>query len=307
MVILEKLILETKNLTKKYKEEAVVNAVNLKVKEGSIYGFLGPNGAGKTTAIRLILGLTRSDQGEVYIFEKDFHKHRSEILSKIGSLIESPSYYPHLTGGENLEVFRRIWGIADKKRVDEVLEIVKLTQAKNKKAKNYSLGMKQRLGIALALLHQPQFLILDEPTNGLDPSGIHEIRELVKEMPKQFGITVMLSSHLLSEIEQVATDVGIIREGNLIYQDSLKELQKQAKPQIVLSVDQTERAKNVLADTPFEYFADENEIFILNPESHAVGLITKTLVEKEITIHRIEERGGSLEQIFLDMVGSDAS
>ncbi|MBS7530598.1 ABC transporter ATP-binding protein [Hazenella sp. IB182353] len=307
MVILEKLILETKNLTKKYKEEAVVNAVNLKVKEGSIYGFLGPNGAGKTTAIRLILGLTRSDQGEVYIFEKDFHKHRSEILSKIGSLIESPSYYPHLTGGENLEVFRRIWGIADKKRVDEVLEIVKLTQAKNKKAKNYSLGMKQRLGIALALLHQPQFLILDEPTNGLDPSGIHEIRELVKEMPKQFGITVMLSSHLLSEIEQVATDVGIIREGNLIYQDSLKELQKQAKPQIVLSVDQTERAKNVLADTPFEYFADENEIFILNPESHAVGLITKALVEKEITIHRIEERGGSLEQIFLDMVGSDAS
>ncbi|MFC4545570.1 ABC transporter ATP-binding protein [Paenactinomyces guangxiensis] len=222
-------IVETVNLTKQYKNHIAVNKLNLKVEKGEIYGFLGPNGAGKTTTIRMLLGLIRPTQGEVRLFGKDLRQHRMSILGKVGSLVETPSYYGHLTGFENLEAARRLLRVPDKKRVDQVLDIVRLKQAKDRKVKDYSLGMKQRLGIATTLLNQPQLLILDEPTNGLDPAGIQEIRELIREMPEKYEMSVLVSSHLLSEVDQIATQVGIIHHGNLIFQGSIDMLRKESR------------------------------------------------------------------------------
>ena len=181
-----------------------------------------PNGAGKTTTIRMLLGLIRPTKGDVKIFDQDLKKDRLSILGKIGSLVETPTYYGHLSGYENLEAARRLLRIDNTDRVKEVLKIVQLEGAKDKKVKNYSLGMKQRLGIATALLNRPQLLILDEPTNGLDPAGIHEIRELIKEMPAKFGMTVLVSSHLLSEIDLMATQVGIIQNGRCFFKILLR-------------------------------------------------------------------------------------
>ncbi|MCL6627948.1 MAG: ATP-binding cassette domain-containing protein, partial [Alicyclobacillus shizuokensis] len=192
---MSEMVIETSNLTRRYGKKVSVNNVNLKVPKGSIYGFLGPNGAGKTTTIRMLLGLIRPTSGHIRIFNQDLSKHRMPILRRIGSLVESPSYYGHLSGYENLDVIARLLKVPSK-RIDEVLGIVRLTPAAHQTVKGYSLGMKQRLGIAAALLGNPDLLILDEPTNGLDPAGIHEIRTLIKDMPKQHGITVVVSSHL---------------------------------------------------------------------------------------------------------------
>ena len=218
-------IIETKNLTKKFGAKIVVNDVELKVKKGEIYGFLGPNGAGKTTTIRMLLGLAQPTKGSIHIFGKDVKKEKLTILKKVGSLVEYPSYYGHLTAYENLEAVRILLDVP-KSRIDEVLSIVRLTNDAKRPVKGFSLGMKQRLGIASALLGNPELLILDEPTNGLDPSGIIEIRELIKCMPKEHGITIVLSSHLLSEIDQMATQVGIISKGQMIFQDSISKLKR---------------------------------------------------------------------------------
>ena len=224
-------IIETKKLTKKFGSKRVVNHVDLKVKRGEIYGFLGPNGAGKTTTIRMLLGLARPTKGSIHIFGKDIKKEKLSILKKVGSLVEYPSYYGHLTAYENLEAVRILLDVP-KSRIDEVLSIVRLTKDAKRPVKGFSLGMKQRLGIATALLGNPELLILDEPTNGLDPSGIIEIRELIKSMPKEHGITIVLSSHLLSEIDQMATQVGIISKGQMIFQDSISKLREQSTSKI---------------------------------------------------------------------------
>lgn len=200
-------IVQTQNLSKRFGKEQAVSNLNLQIRKGEIYGFLGPNGAGKTTTIRMLLGLMKPSSGTIKVFEKNITKERIQILAKIGSLVENPSYYPHLTAYENLEALRKILGVP-KTRIDEVLEIVRLKEAAHKKVKGFSLGMKQRLGIAASLLHSPELLILDEPTNGLDPSGIIEIRNLIKRLPEEYGMTIIISSHLLSEIDQMATQVG---------------------------------------------------------------------------------------------------
>ena len=190
----------------------VLNDINLAVPKGSIYGFLGPNGAGKTTTLRLILGLIKSSGDKVKIFGQDLNKERIFILHRIGSLIEQPSLYLHLTARENLEVFRLSYG-SDEKRIKEVLEIVGLSDTADKKARAFSLGMKQRLAIAIALLHDPELLILDEPSNGLDPNGIIEMRKLIIKLNQEFGKTILISSHLLTEMEKMATHLGIIHQG----------------------------------------------------------------------------------------------
>lgn len=216
-------IVETENLTKSFETFNAVNNLNLKIKKGRIYGFLGPNGAGKSTTIRMLLGLIKPTNGNIKIFDKNIKKDRLEILKNTGSLVESPSYYGNLTAFENLKIAATILNLKDKE-ILKVLDVVKLSTWKDTKVNKFSMGMKQRLGIALALIGKPKLLILDEPTNGLDPSGIHEMRELIKSLPKKYEITVIISSHILSEIELMADDIGIINLGNLLFQGSLDKL-----------------------------------------------------------------------------------
>lgn len=220
-------IVATEQLTKKYKSFVAVDTVSLHIRKGSIYGFLGPNGAGKSTTMKMILGLTSPSGGTFTIDGKKFPGDRLSILKEIGSFIESPSFYANLTGKENLEIIRRILGL-QKGAVDDALDLVGLSEFGDRLAKKYSLGMKQRLGLAGALLGRPPILILDEPTNGLDPSGIHEIRNLIKSLPDLYDCTVLISSHMLSEIELMADDIGILNHGRMLFEGSLAELRKYA-------------------------------------------------------------------------------
>ena len=220
-------MITTKHLTKKYKNFVSVNNVSLHIRKGSIYGFLGPNGAGKSTTMKMLLGLTAPTKGSFSIDGKHFPEDRMDILKEIGSFIEAPSFYANLTGRENLDVIRRILGLP-KESVEDALELVGLAEFGDRLAKKYSLGMKQRLGLAGALLGRPPILILDEPTNGLDPSGIHEIRELVKSLPGLYDCTILISSHMLSEIELMADDIGILNHGRLLFEGSLDELRQTA-------------------------------------------------------------------------------
>lgn len=303
------LIINTNNLTKTYKKNIVVDSLNMKVSQGEIYGFLGPNGAGKTTTIRMLLGLIRPTKGDVKIFDQDLKKDRLSILGKIGSLVETPTYYGHLSGYENLEAARRLLRIDNTDRVKEVLKIVQLEGAKDKKVKNYSLGMKQRLGIATALLNRPQLLILDEPTNGLDPAGIHEIRELIKEMPAKFGMTVLVSSHLLSEIDLMATQVGIIQNGKMLFQDSIEVLRKESEPKIKIKVDKPLEAASSLNHKGIEANFEEEEgtVYIQESSPSIAGEANKILVEAGFTVSRLEGMKKSLEDIFLDLTGKGQS
>lgn len=220
-------IVTTEHLTKKYKSFIAVNDVSLHIHKGSIYGFLGPNGAGKSTTMKMLLGLTAPTKGAFTIDGKQFPADRIPILKEIGSFIESPSFYANLTGRENLDIIRRILELP-KSAVDDALELVGLSEFADRLAKKYSLGMKQRLGLAGALLGRPPILILDEPTNGLDPSGIHEIRNLIKSLPDLYDCTILISSHMLSEIELIADDIGILNHGHLLFEGSLDELRQHA-------------------------------------------------------------------------------
>lgn len=221
-------IIYTDQLTKNYQNFTAVDHLSLHIRKGSIYGFIGPNGAGKSTTMKMLLGLIQPSKGNFMIDGKRFPTHRMEILKEVGSLIESPSYYENLTGKENLEILSRILGL-QAKDVDDALDLVGLSEFQNRIVKKYSLGMKQRLGIAQALLGRPPILVLDEPTNGLDPSGIHEIRNLIKSLPSLYNCTVLISSHMLSEIEMVADDIGIINHGHLLFEGSLEALKQKAK------------------------------------------------------------------------------
>lgn len=220
-------IIKTENLSKRYGDTLIVKGINLSVMEGTIYGFCGPNGAGKSTTLKMLLGLVRPTEGEISLFGKKMTaKNRMEILRQSDSLIESPSYYGHLTGRENLEILQGLLKVPEE-NVEKVLKIVRLDGQGKKKVSAYSLGMKQRLGLAAALLNFPKLLILDEPTNGLDPAGIQEMRELIRSLPEKYGMTVIISSHLLSEIDQIVDDIGIIANGKLKYQGSLGRLHEQ--------------------------------------------------------------------------------
>jgi len=220
-------MITTEQLTKKYKSFTSVSELSLHIRRGSIYGFLGPNGAGKSTTMKMLLGLTAPTAGSFTVGGKHFPADRLAILKEVGSFIESPSYYANLTGRENLDIICRILGLPQS-AVEDALALVGLTEFGDRLARKYSLGMKQRLGLAGALLGRPPLLILDEPTNGLDPSGIHEIRNLVKSLPALYDCTVLISSHMLSEIELIADDVGILNHGRLLFEGSLAELRAYA-------------------------------------------------------------------------------
>ena len=231
-------IIATEQLTKKYKNFTSVNNISIHVRRGSIYGFLGPNGAGKSTTMKMLLGLTAPTKGRFTIDGKQFPGDRLKILREIGSFIEAPSFYANLTGRENLDVIRRILGLGQN-TVEDALELVGLSEFGDRLAKKYSLGMKQRLGLAGALLGRPPILILDEPTNGLDPSGIHEIRNLVKSLPDLYDCTILISSHMLSEIELMADDIGILNHGRLLFEGSLDDLRHSTR-QAEMSADNLE-------------------------------------------------------------------
>lgn len=216
-------IIETRNLTKAYGDFTAVSRLNLHIRKGSVYGFLGPNGAGKSTTMKMFLGLTKPTDGVFCIDKKRFPQNRTAILKEIGSFIEAPAFYGNLTGRENLDIIRKILGLP-KDSIDDALSLTGLTQFKDRPAKKYSLGMKQRLGLAGALIGRPPILILDEPTNGLDPAGIHEIRSLIRSLPEKYDCTILVSSHLLSEIELMADDIGILNHGHLLFEGSMQDL-----------------------------------------------------------------------------------
>jgi ABC-2 type transport system ATP-binding protein len=293
-------IVQTEKLSKSFGKEQAVSNINLKIRKGEIYGFLGPNGAGKTTTIRMLLGLMKPSSGTIKIFQKDLTKERINILAKVGSLVENPSYYPHLTAYENLEALRKILGVP-KSRIDEVLEIVRLKDAADKKVKGFSLGMKQRLGIAASLLHNPELLILDEPTNGLDPSGIIEIRNLIKRLPEEYGMTIIISSHLLSEIDQMATQVGIVTKGKMIFQDSIEAMRRFAQPKVVIKVSDSEKGWRSLVANGIKAEHKDDRILFDECSDEKVAHIVQILVQEGISVYRVEEEKRSLEEIFLQM------
>lgn len=297
------MIVATDNLSKEYDGVYRVQELYIRIKEGDIYGFLGPNGAGKSTTMKMLLGLVKPTSGTIEIMGKPFNeKNRRDILASVGSLIESPSYYGHLTGRENMEIIRRLLDLP-KKNIEEAVHIVRMENQMEKKVKNYSLGMKQRLGIAMALARFPKLLILDEPTNGLDPAGIEEMRELIKMLPKQYGMTVMISSHILSEIDQMATVVGIINQGCLIFQERMSVLDMQREPQIILRTSDNNRAFQLLKRANPQRTADSLQIGALTDEQ--TGAVVQCLCSNGISVYRVEEHRESLEDIFLNLTGKE--
>ena len=282
-----------------------LNDVNLDVPKGSIYGFLGPNGAGKTTTLRLLLGLLRNQQGTIEIFNKQFASHRLEILRKLGSLIEQPSLYLHLTAKENLDIYRRIYQ-CDRSRIQEVLKTVGLENTGKKKVKQFSLGMKQRLSIAVALLHQPELLILDEPTNGLDPNGIIEVRELMKKLNKEHGTTVLVSSHILNEVEKMATHVGIIHKGRMLFQGRLHELQQMKTKQSLLEIETSDNFRSLqLMKDKFASQESAGKIILPFQNKEQAAAINKLLVEGGVDVYALHPRQSDLEQLFMDITNTN--
>src|SRR5581483_9880481 len=242
------LAIKTLDLARRFGSILAVDRLSLHVPGGCVYGFLGPNGAGKTTTIRMLLGLIRPDGGDIQLFGEPLTRAtRRKLLRRIGAMVDAPSLYPHLTGAENLRVTQELAGM-DRKRIGEVLRIVRLEQDADRLVQGYSQGMRQRLGIALALMGEPSLVVLDEPTNGLDPAGIHEIRDLIRAFASEHGITVFLSSHLLAEVEQIATHVGIVGRGRLLFQGTLQELQSRHAGSVVVEVDQPQPASSLLRD-----------------------------------------------------------
>lgn len=300
-------IIETHDLCKQYGNALRVAHLDLDVPEGSVYGFLGPNGAGKSTTLKMILGLVRPTAGSIRVLGKNMDsKNRLAVLRQVGSLIESPSYYGHLTGEENLRIVQTLRGVPEK-NIREVLQIVRLDGQRGKKVAHYSLGMKQRLGLAAALLGYPKLLILDEPTNGLDPAGIQEMRELICELPERFGMTVVVSSHLLSEIDQMADQVAIIRDGELVFQDTLEALHGRSRHHLALRTTNNAVARAILQEKSVPCQEEEGYLILPILSDELAGQFTRLLGARNLGVIRLEERQKSLEDIFLELTGKAAS
>jgi lantibiotic transport system ATP-binding protein len=300
---MQKQAIETCGLTRRFGARLAVDDLNLLAPEGGVYGFLGPNGAGKTTTIRMLLGLIRPDAGEVRLFGAPLAADRLSLMRMAGALVESPSLYPHLTGRENLEVTRRLLG-AHRGLIDEALGVVKLAQDADRRVREYSMGMRQRLGLALALLNKPRLLVLDEPTNGLDPAGIHEMRDLIRRLPTEFGATVFLSSHLLSEVEQIAGHIGIIHQGRLLFQGALAELQARRREHLIVGVKQPEQAVRCLTAAGWgAQRRDDGLLAVPAATLDAAARINSLLVNQGLEVFHIALAQASLEDIFLTLTG----
>ncbi|GAA4323146.1 ATP-binding cassette domain-containing protein [Flaviaesturariibacter amylovorans] len=299
-------LIRTTGLSYRYSRDVqTLSGINLHVERGSIYGFLGPNGSGKTTTLSLLLGLLNNQAGDIEIFGQHLHRNREAILGRIGSLIETPSLYGHLTARENLEVYRSTYG-ASKARIDEVLDIVGLGDTGRKVAKKFSLGMKQRLAIALALLPAPELLILDEPSNGLDPAGIIELRALVKKLNREHGMTILISSHLLGEIEKMVSHVGIIYKGKMQFQGTLAGLhgfQRQGA-RLHLRTSDNEAARLLLGEYAPRVGADGLHVAFEN--NAQVAAINRRLTGQGIDVFLLHPKESDLEQLFIDLTTAHA-
>lgn len=299
-----KAVIETQNFCKSYNGRIVVDHLNLSVPQGCVYGFLGPNGAGKSTTMKMLLGLTHPTSGSVQLLGKTMNEeNRITLLRQTGSLIESPSGYLHLTARENLSIIADLKGIT-RKDIDRVLEVVDLTSDADRKVGQYSLGMKQRLGIAMALLGKPKLLILDEPTNGLDPAGIQEMRSLIASMPEQTGATVMISSHLLGEIEQMVTQIGILNHGKMLFEGSLQELQKHSRGGILLRVLDMQKSIAVLKQQGIHAAAAEHQPGVLQLPSLSdpvLAALIGVLAQSGAGVVGVTSQTKNLEEIFLSL------
>ena len=297
--------IETVGLTYNFGNQTVVKDLSLQVPQGSIYGFLGPNGAGKTTTIKILLNLLQSPADQVFIFGKEINSNRIASLKRMGALVEQPAIYTHLTGKENLINRCMLLGIK-KTKAAEMLSLVGLTDAASKKAGKYSLGMKQRLGIALALISDPELLLLDEPTNGLDPNGIIEIRNLMIDLTTKHGKTILVSSHLLAEIERTATHVGIINKGELLFQGTIGDLHNLSKPLVKIETNNQAAAGNILATAGAEIVQqDESTVAVTFKGKEDMGNLNTLLVQNRITVHSISKERKDLENLFLDITSKN--
>lgn len=289
-------ILKIENLTKSYGKNLVLKDINLEIKEGSIFGLIGPNGAGKSTLMKSILGLVKKDSGKITLYGKEINeKNQKETNKNLGSLIEAPSFYDHLTAYDNLDLICDMKNI-NKDKIDKTLRDVGLIKSKDKKVREFSLGMKQRMGIAIALIGNPKFLILDEPINGLDPYGIEEMRDLFKSIVKNSNTSILISSHILDEIEKISTHIGILKNGSLTYSGSLEEYRELHPPVIVLKTSDNLKASKLL-ELPKSNII--NDYLVLgNKSKEEVAKIIKTLVN-DLDIYRVEKRKESLEKLFI--------
>ena len=296
-----RLAIETKGLYRRFGRVKALSGIDLRVPERCVYGFLGPNGAGKTTTIRLLLGLLRANSGEAWVGGYSPWWQRRRALSQVGALVEQPSLYSHLTGRENLEVTRRLLN-AEPARIHACLEMVRLTADADRRVSAYSQGMRQRLGLALALMPAPPILILDEPTNGLDPAGIREMRALIRRLPKEEGVTVFLSSHLLSEVEQVADQIGIIHHGRMLFQGELAELQAQVSDHVEVWVDRPPEALVVLQQAGWRVQPDDNDrLHVAGYGATDAAVINAHLVQAGLRVMELNVRRPSLEDLFLHL------
>jgi bacitracin transport system ATP-binding protein len=301
------LVIETKQLTKIYGEQTVVSAVSLHVKKGQIYGLLGRNGAGKTTIMKMILGLTPITSGEVDVFGKNIKGQEKRVYPRIGAIIETPGFYPNLTGTENLEIFAKLRGTAAPHAVETALKVVGLPYKDKKLFSKYSLGMKQRLGIANAILHDPELLILDEPTNGLDPIGIAEVRNFIKNLSTTQGKTILISSHILSEIALLADDIGIIDHGVMLEESSMEELKRKNGKYILLQVSDVSKATLIL-ERQFglkEYSVQDDHTLKLYDTSLDMAAVNKTLMLEEVSVISSGLCNDTLEDYFRKITGGD--
>lgn len=295
------IVVETVSLSKRYGGRFAVKSLDIEVPEGSVYGLLGPNGAGKTTILKLVTGLLRPTRGEVRLFGERWWRNH---LKKVGALIETPALYQHLTGRENLAVHTRLLGLP-KARIDEVLEQVDLEEASREKVSSYSLGMKQRLGIAVALVGEPRLLILDEPTNGLDPKGIREMRALLHSFAER-GITVVVSSHILAEVSQVVSHVGIISKGELRYQGTLSELIKEGQGHLELRTARADEALRIVRERFPHADRQDNILFVPAAEEESAGLVAE-LSREGIPINGVNYRRDDLESLFMRLTDREES
>lgn len=297
---------QTKALTHHFVTgKKVLDNINMQVPKGSVYGFLGPNGAGKTTTLRLLLGLIKKQAGEIEIFGQSLQQHRLNILKNTGSMIESPSIYGHLTARENLLLLQKIYR-CPVSRINEVLQVVGLHDTGSKKASQFSLGMKQRLGIAVALLNQPALLVLDEPTNGLDPNGIIEMRDLLRRLNEEQQISIIISSHLLAEIEKMVTHVGIISKGCMVFQGTLNDLvsKQQRSSAVMLETSNNEKAKSIISSLSLEVLEEQRRLLLPVLPKATVAALNAKLVNNGIDVYEISTQRKDLETIFIELINS---
>ena len=308
-------VLELKNVSKIMGKRKIVEDISFEINSGEIFGFLGPNGAGKTTTIKMITGLLKIDQGEIFINGKNVRTNFEEALSSVGGIIENPEMYGYLSGRDNLEIYSRMHGKVSKERIEEIIKLVKLENRINDKVKKYSLGMRQRLGVAQALLHKPKLLILDEPTNGLDPVGIKELRDTLRELAEKEGLAVLVSSHLLSEMELMCDRFGIIDSGKIIDMKTMKDIRNQENSAVStydIEVDNGDKAVKAIEaaiqgkEMKIEY-GKEGNIVKVKAEKNHIAVVNRVLVKADVLVYSIAPVTHTLEDEFMKITTGSKS